>query len=149
MIDKESGTYLRTGVNIDSGLRVSELSNDARNNRRTKLVKRMGHTMMNDGPDTREAQDHFFRTFSRWIALICGANIGLERSVELRQFPGERTDNLTWRVLPSGLGTCFIYESVLAMNLLDENMQRGIQPITDEESECIFAVIERSGVTRK
>lgn len=149
MIDEESGADLRTGMNIDSRLRMREFGDNSCNDGRTENVQRVRHAMMNDRPHARKTKDDFFRALRGRIAFVSSANIRFERCIKFRKLPGERTDDFIRRILRSLPSAGFIDESMLSMNLLDQDMQSGVQAVAYKEAKRVFAMIQSACMARK
>lgn len=81
--------------------------------------------------------------------FVSSANIRFERCIKFRKLPGERTDDFIRRILRSLPSARFIDESMLSMNLLDQDMQSGVQAVADKEAKRVFAMIQSAGMARK
>jgi hypothetical protein len=67
----------------------------------------------------------------------------------LRQLRCERPDDLLGRPPQAVLGTRLVDESMLAMNLFDQNVQSRIETVSDEEPQGIVTMVESTGMARK
>ena len=79
----------RAGMDVDAGLRMRALGDDARDDRYVELVERMREPVMDDGLDAGIAEQHLVEALGRRIAVVGRAHVAIEHFENSRQLIGK------------------------------------------------------------
>jgi hypothetical protein len=134
MIDKKALADFGTGVHIYTGLGVRDLRDDARKHRDTEQIELVSKAVADNRGDPRIAEEHFVNALGRWIALISGSDIRVEKRSYLWQPHTKFARNFLGPLLLIE-ATGFlrvIRELELPSDLLAKRLQRPIELIHDE-----------------
>ena len=84
MVDGKFRSDFRAGMNVDSGARMRQFADNARNDRHPRAMQNMRHAVMHDRLYRRVAQDHFGVARRRGVSIIYGAHVESERVSQCR-----------------------------------------------------------------
>ncbi|MNH19249.1 hypothetical protein D3C79_789760 [compost metagenome] len=138
-------------MDIDAGDRVGQLRTDPRQQRQAGPVQMVGQAVVDDGENTRVAQQHLIDAARRRVTVESGQHIGIEDAAQTRQGRGKVLDQA--QGLGIDLGRCvFTLASDITQfkaGLGKQGGQGRVEGMADIKVFALFTQVDRAQAHRE
>ncbi len=145
MVNEETGVYAGARMDVDAGLPMRQLGNDARQQRHTLAVQLVSNPVVDHGQYAGIAQQHFVHTVRGRVTVIRRQYVTIEQGSNARQCMGKRAHQLHGIffnvLLPCALDVARRVAQ-LQPHLRQQGVQHGIQRVPYVK---VFALLAQIG----